>query len=41
MHCETTEARQFYPRHLPSFEASPIDPMHLVLLMKDLRRAVE
>ncbi len=40
VHCETEEAREFYLRHLPSFEPSPSDPMHLVLLMKDLRRAV-
>lgn len=38
VHCETEEAREFYLRHLPSFEPSPSDPMHLVLLMKDLRR---
>lgn len=41
VHCETEEAREFYLRHLPSFEPSPSDPMHLVLLMKDLRRAVK
>ena len=40
VHCETADARAFYLRHLPSFEASPIDPMHLVLLMRDLRRSV-
>ncbi|MCB2412004.1 GNAT family N-acetyltransferase [Demequina sp. TTPB684] len=40
VHCETEEAREFYLRHLPSFEPSPSDPMHLVLHMKDLRRAV-
>jgi hypothetical protein len=40
VHCETAEARDFYVRQLPSFQPSPSDPMHLVLLMKDLRRAV-
>jgi len=40
VHCETEEARDFYLRVLPSFEPSPSDPMHLMLLMKDLRRAV-
>ncbi len=40
VHCETDEARAFYQRVLPSFEQSPSDPMHLVLLMKDLRRSV-
>jgi GNAT superfamily N-acetyltransferase len=40
VHCENESSRDFYLRHLPSFEPSPSDPMHLVLLMKDLRRAV-
>jgi len=40
VHCENEGSRDFYLRHLPSFEPSPSDPMHLVLLMKDLRRAV-
>ncbi|NYI42671.1 GNAT family N-acetyltransferase [Demequina lutea] len=40
VHCETEQAREFYLRHLPSFEPSPSDPMHLVLLIKHLRRAV-
>lgn len=37
-HCETDVARDFYQR-LAKFEPSPTDPMHLLLLMKDLRRA--
>jgi GNAT superfamily N-acetyltransferase len=40
IHCETDAARDFYLR-LAKFEASPTDPMHLLLLMKDLRRAVD
>jgi len=40
VHCETEAAREFYLRNLPSFEPSPSDPMHQVLLMEDLRRAV-
>ncbi len=40
VHCETEDARTFYVHHLPSFEPSPSDPMHLVLHMKDLRRTV-
>lgn len=40
IHCETEAARDFYLR-LAKFEASPTDPMHLLLLMKDLRRALE
>jgi hypothetical protein len=39
IHCETEVARNFYLR-LAKFEASPTDPMHLLLLMKDLRRAL-
>ncbi|MEU4163808.1 GNAT family N-acetyltransferase [Actinoplanes sp. NPDC026670] len=39
IHCETEAARDFYLR-LAKFEPSPTDPMHLLLLMKDLRRAL-
>ena len=39
IHCETEAARDFYLR-LAKFDASPTDPMHLILLMKDLRRAL-
>ncbi|MFY1618110.1 GNAT family N-acetyltransferase [Micromonospora sp. WMMD736] len=39
IHCETDAARDFYQR-LAKFEVSPTDPMHLLLLMKDLRRAL-
>ena len=41
IHAESDVAAAFY-RHLASnFEPSPTDPLHLVLLMKDLRRAVK
>lgn len=40
IHCETDTARDFYLR-LAKFETSPTDPMHLLLLMKDLRRALD
>ncbi len=40
IHCETEAARDFYLR-LAKFEASPTDPMHLLLMMKDLRRAFD
>lgn len=40
VHCETPQARDWYTHHVPAFEPSPSDPMHLVLLTKDLRRAV-
>lgn len=39
IHCETDAARDFYLR-LAKFDSSPTDPMHLFLLMKDLRRAL-
>lgn len=40
IHCESEAARDFYLR-LAKFESSPTDPMHLLLLMKDLRAAVQ
>jgi GNAT superfamily N-acetyltransferase len=39
IHAESEAARAFY-MHLAEFEPSPSDPLHLYLLMKDLRRAV-
>ncbi|MCW2941680.1 MAG: N-acetyltransferase, partial [Actinomycetia bacterium] len=39
IHCENDNARDFYLR-LAKFDASPTDPMHLFLLMKDLRKAI-
>lgn len=39
IHCENEAARDFYLR-LAKFDASPTDPMHLCLLMKDLRKAI-
>ena len=40
VHCESDEARAFYTHLVPEFEASPTDDLHLVLLMKDLRRTL-
>lgn len=40
IHAETPEAAAFYARIDPGFVPSPTDPLHLVLLMKDLRRAI-
>lgn len=37
IHAESPEARAFY-LHLAEFEVSPTDPLHLVLLMKDVER---
>ena len=40
IHCETPAARAFYLRIDPGFEQSPTDPLHVVLLIKDLRAAI-
>jgi GNAT superfamily N-acetyltransferase len=39
VHAESEKARGFY-EHVAEFEKSPTDPLHLMLLMKDLRRAL-
>jgi hypothetical protein len=39
IHCEDESARDFYVR-LAKFDPSPTDPMHLLLMMKDLRHAL-
>ena len=39
IHCENDAARGFYLR-LAKFDPSPTDPMHLFLLIKDLRKAM-
>lgn len=39
LHAEDDRARDFY-LHLANFESSPADSLHLVLLLKDLRRAL-
>lgn len=39
IHCEDDGARDFY-QHLAKFDVSPTDPLHLFLLMKDLRKAL-
>lgn len=41
VHAETAEARDFYLHLVPEFEASPTDELHLLLLMKDIRRALK
>jgi len=40
VHSESAEARDFYLHLIPEFEESPTDPLHLVLLMKDIRRTL-
>jgi hypothetical protein len=39
VHAKDANARRFYLR-IAEFEESPTDPLHLFLLMKDLRRAL-
>lgn len=39
VHCETPQARDFYLHLIPEFEASPTSELHLVLLMKDIRKS--
>jgi GNAT superfamily N-acetyltransferase len=40
VHAETDAARDFYLHLIPEFEASPTDPLHLVLLMKDIHHTL-
>ena len=40
VHAESQQARAFYLHLVPEFEPSPTDDLHLVLLMKDLRRTL-
>lgn len=40
VHAESAEAREFYLHLVPEFEPSPTDTLHLLLLMKDVRRTL-
>jgi hypothetical protein len=40
VHAESSEARDFYLHLIPEFESSTTDDLHLVLLMKDIRRSL-
>ncbi len=40
IHAESDDARAFYLHLIPEFEPSPTDPLHLILMMKDIRRTV-
>lgn len=40
VHAESGTARDFYRHLVPEFEESPTDPLHLVLLTKDMRRTL-
>ncbi|NBD95293.1 MAG: GNAT family N-acetyltransferase [Gammaproteobacteria bacterium] len=40
VHAESDQARGFYRHLIPEFEQSPTDPLHLVLLLKDIKRSL-
>ncbi len=40
VHAESAVASAFYRHLVPEFEVSPTDDLHLVLLMKDIRRTL-
>ena len=40
VHAESEEARAFYLHLVPELEPSPTDDLHIVLLMKDIRRTL-
>lgn len=40
VHAESAAARAFYLHLIPEFEPSPSDPLHLVLMMKDILRTL-
>jgi GNAT superfamily N-acetyltransferase len=40
VHTESEQARDFYLHLVPEFQPSPTDDLHLVLLMKDIRRTL-
>ncbi|MGK7297407.1 MAG: GNAT family N-acetyltransferase [Candidatus Wenzhouxiangella sp. M2_3B_020] len=40
VHAESEQARSFYRYLIPEFEQSPTDPLHLVLLLKDIKRSL-
>ena len=40
VHAESEQARGFDEHLIPEFERSPTDPLHLLLLLKDIRRTL-
>ncbi|MFT4189234.1 MAG: hypothetical protein QM621_11710 [Aeromicrobium sp.] len=40
VHAESATARDFYLHLVPEFEQSPTDDLHLVLLLKDIRKTL-
>ncbi|MGI9018515.1 MAG: GNAT family N-acetyltransferase [Euzebya sp.] len=41
VHCESEAARDFYRHLIAEFETSPTDELHLVLLLKDIKRSLQ
>lgn len=41
VHAESLDARAFYRHLVPEFETSPTDELHLVLLLKDIKRTLQ
>lgn len=41
VHAESDEARRLYLHLVPEVEPSPTDELHLVVLMKDIRRTLQ
>jgi GNAT superfamily N-acetyltransferase len=40
VHAESEQFRSFYEHLIPEFVRSPTDPLHLLLLLKDIRRTL-
>lgn len=40
IHAESADARDFYTHLLPELETSPTDDLHLVVIMKDIRKTL-
>ena len=40
VHAESEQVRSFYEHLIPEFERSPTDALHLLLLLKDIRRTL-
>ena len=38
VHAESDDSADFYRHLVPEFESSPTDELHLVLLLKDIKR---
>ena len=40
IHCDSAAAKDFYLHLVPGFVESPTDPMHLIALLKDIRKSM-